>query len=202
MGQRRRRGPGARRRARAGGPWWGSDLREHRRGGPAILTGATEVGYGVSWLFADASSVGPRGRIGDHRLGYAAPPPGLRLVDAVAASRAYPPFFAPLELDGAELRLTGGTPDPDEPAQTREQLRRRILLADGGVYDNLAVEPVWSDHEVVLVSDGGSVFRGRHCGTTVGRLWQLLSIASSGGQTARLRWLRACFSTGLLHGAT
>lgn len=183
-------------------PWWGTDLREHRRGGPAILTGATEIGYGVSWLFADARTVGPRGRVGDHRLGYAAPPPGLRIVDAVAASCAYPPFFAPLELDGADLGLVGGVPDLDEPEATRELLRRRIHLADGGVYDNLGLEPVWADHAAVLVSDGGAVFRGRPSGSVLGRTWQLLAIAASGGQTARLRWLRASFSAGLLQGAT
>lgn len=183
-------------------PWWGTDLREHRRGGPVILTGATEVGYGVSWIFADARSVGPRGRIGDHRLGYAAPPPGLRIVDAVAASCAYPPFIAPMQLDGTELGLVGGVPDLDEPQETRELLGRRILLADGGVYDNLGLEPVWADHASVLVSDGGAVFRGRHTGSVVGQLWQLLSIAASGGQTARLRWLRASFSAGIVQGAT
>ena len=183
-------------------PWWGTDLREHRRSGPAVLTGATEIGYGVSWLFADPRSVGPRGRVGDHRLGYAAPPPGLRIVDAVAASCAYPPFFAPLELDGATLGLVGGVPDPDEPEPVQASLGRRIQLADGGVYDNLGLEPVWSDHQTVLVSDGGAVFRSRPAGSVLGRLGHLLAIASSGGQTARLRWLRASFAGGLLDGAT
>lgn len=183
-------------------PWWGTDLRELRRRGPAVLTGATEIGYGVSWLFADPRTVGPRGRIGDHRLGYAAPPPGLRIVDAVAASCAYPPFFSPLELDGRALGLVGGVPDPDEPEPVRAALGTRIQLADGGVYDNLGLEPVWSDHATVLVSDGGAVFRSRPAGSLLGRLWHLLSIASSGGQTARLRWLRASFASGLLEGAT
>ncbi|WP_237565920.1 hypothetical protein [Ornithinimicrobium cerasi] len=36
----------------------------------------------------------------------------------------------------------------------------------------------------------------------MGRLWHLLSIAANGGQTTRLRWLRASFSAGLLDGAT
>lgn len=183
-------------------PWWGTDLREHRRGGPVVLTGATEIGYGVSWLFADARSWAPRGQVGDHRLGYAAPPPGLRIVDAVVASCAYPPFFAPLQLDGDLLGLSGGVPDPDEPAAVRESVRRRIQLADGGVYDNLGLEPVWSDHANVLVSDAGRALRSRDAGAGLSRLWHLLAIASSGGQTARLRWLRASFAAGVLQGAT
>lgn len=183
-------------------PWWGRDLREARRGGPVILTTATEIGYGVTWLFADAHSIGPRGRIGDHRLGYAAPPPGLRVVDAVAASLAYPPIFEPLVLDGSGLGLVGGVPDPDEESTVHAAIGSRIELADGGVVDNLALEQVWADHEAVLVSDGGAVFRGRGPGSMFGRLWHLLSIASSGGHTTRLRWLRASFSQGLLQGAT
>ncbi|MGI8946582.1 MAG: hypothetical protein ACR2FV_01075 [Ornithinimicrobium sp.] len=106
--------------------------------------------------------------MGDHRLGYAAAPPGLRVVDAVVASCAHPPWFP----------------------------------ADGGVYDNLGLEPVWTDHETVLVSDGGAVFRGQPAGSVLGRLWRLLSIAAGGGHTTRLWWLRSAFSAGLLHGAT
>jgi len=183
-------------------PWWEQDLREARRGGPAILTGATEVGYGVSWVFADARSVWPRGRVGDHRLGYAAPPPGVRIVDAVVASCAHPPWFPAVDVDGTGWGLTGGTADPQEAPEVREAILGRIQLADGGVYDNLGLEPVWTDHETVLVSDGGALFRGQPAGSVVGRLWRLLSIAAGGGHTTRLRWLRSAFSAGLLHGAT
>lgn len=183
-------------------PWWGTDLREVRRHGPVIITGATETGYGVSWIFADAHSIGPRGRIGDHRLGYAAPPPGLRIVDAVAASCAHPPWFTPLQLDGTRLGLAGGVPDLDEPAEIRDAIAARIELVDGGLYDNFGLEQVWSDHATVLVSDGGAVFRGRSGGTTLSRMWHLLAIAASGGKTTRLRWLRASFSAGILAGAT
>lgn len=183
-------------------PWWSTDLRYNDRSGPVILTSATEIGYGVSWLFADAGSVPPRGRIGDHRLGYAAPPPGLRIADAVAASCAYPPFFPPLELDGRTLALAGGVPDRTEPQEVRDGLLARIQLADGGIYDNLGVEPVWADHAAVLVSDGGAVFRSRPAGSIVGRLLHTLSIAGSGQHTTRLRWLRASFAAGLVEGAT
>lgn len=183
-------------------PWWSEDLRYTDRGGPVILTSATEIGYGVSWVFADSRSVAPRGRIGDHRLGYAAPPPGLRIVDAVAASCAYPPFFPPMELDGRTLALQGGVPDLAEPPEVGDGLLARIQLADGGIYDNLGLEPVWSDHAAVLVSDGGAVFRSRPAGSVVGRLLHTLSIAGSGQHTTRLRWLRASFSAGLVQGAT
>lgn len=183
-------------------PWWATDLRESTRSGPSILTSATEIGYGVPWVFADARTAPPRGRVGDHRLGYAAPPPGLRVADAVAASSAYPPFFAPWEIDGRTLGLRGGVPDPEEPVEVTERILRRVQLVDGGVYDNLAVEPVWTDHATVLVSDGGAVPRGRPAASAAGRLWHLLGVASSGQHTTRLRWLRASFAQGFLQGAT
>ena len=48
-------------------------------------------------------------------------------------------------------QLTGGT----YKAKNRKDLVSKIDLSDGGVYDNLGVEPVWQDHAIVLVSDGG-----------------------------------------------
>lgn len=185
-------------------PQWGADLRHVRRGGPAVLIGATEVGYGVGWLFADSASVPPNGLMGDHRLGYCSPPTGLRIADAVAASCALPPFFSPMVLPGAGLGLVGGVPDPDDAdePETHAAITARIELADGGVVDSLGVERVWGDHEDVLVSDGGQVFRGRRAGSLLGQLWHLLSISSGGGQTTRLRWLRSAFAAGRLRGAT
>jgi len=42
--------------------------------------------------------------------------------------------------------------------RTLRDLRRRVMLSDGGVYDNLGLEPVWKSHELVLCSDGGKPF--------------------------------------------
>ncbi|MEO8362568.1 MAG: hypothetical protein ABI672_21255 [Vicinamibacteria bacterium] len=43
------------------------------------------------------------------------------------------------------------------------------MLSDGGVYDNLGVEPVWKSHAVVLVSDGSGIFQGE---TDQGVIWR------------------------------
>jgi NTE family protein len=40
----------------------------------------------------------------------------------------------------------------------KEDFRRRLLLADGGVYDNLGLETVWGRYETVLTSDAGKPF--------------------------------------------
>ena len=182
-------------------PWWAGDLRDNSRSGPAVITTATEIGYGVAWIFADPNAVQPHGRVGDYCTGHAEPPAGLRLADVVAATCGYPPFFGPMRLDGDALGLTGGQAGHTNPKQ-RQRLRSQIRLTDGGVYDNLGLEPIWTDHESVLVSDGGGVFRARTTRTLWGELLQILGIATSGGQSTRLRWLEASSDHRFVNSAT
>ena len=33
---------------------------------------------------------------------------------------------------------------------------RRLRLTDGGIYDNLGLEPIWKRYRTILVSDGGA----------------------------------------------
>jgi len=182
-------------------PWWSGPLRDNETGGPAIFVGATDVAYGVDWIFANPTAARPRGRIGDYRLGYAEPPADMRLADAVAASCAFPPFFAPMTLNGNDLHLMASHPGDEAPGQLAA-VREQIRLTDGGVYDNLALEPVWKNHRTVIVSDGGGVFRARSEHTLWGKLLQILAIASGGGSSVRLRWLHASFARGVMSGVT
>ena len=181
--------------------WWRKPLRDNDVAGPAVVTGATEVAYGVDWVFEDPTCHRPHGRVGDYRLGYAPPPADLRMADMVAASCAFPPFFGPMVLDGRSMGLTGGHPGLESPEE-REAIRRHVRLTDGGVYDNLALEPVWKSHRTVLVSDGGGVFRARTERTVVGRMLRILGIATSGGQSVRSRWLHAGFARGVVTGTS
>lgn len=181
--------------------WWSTPLRDNAVAGPAVITGATEIGYGVNWIFEDPTAHKPHGRIGDYRLGYAAPPPEVRIADIVAASCAFPPFFAPMVLDGDAIGLTGGHQGL-ESYEARRAIRHRIRLTDGGVYDNLGLEPVWKRHATVLVSDGGGVFRARTERTVAGRMLRILGIATNGGQSVRSRWLQAGYARGVLRGTS
>ena len=54
-------------------------------------------------------------------------------------------------------------PEPDRAEHQRGDQQHgprkgSILLTDGGVYDNLAVEPVWKTYKTQLVSDAGRPF--------------------------------------------
>jgi NTE family protein len=182
-------------------PWWSTPLRDSGGAGPAVITGATEIGYGVDWVFEDPTARPPHGRVGDYRLGYAAPPAGLRVADVVATSCAFPPFFAPMVFDGVALHLTRGRRGV-ESDEERASILRHLRLTDGGVYDNLGLEPVWKRHSTVLVSDGGGVFRARTERTVLGRTLRILGIASNGGQSVRSRWLQAGYARGVLTGTS
>ena len=98
--------------------------------------------------------------MGDYQTGYlrgdadGPQPHDFAIAPAVAASSCFPPVFGPLRLRTAGMRWThGGYRGVD-----RDRLVERIDLSDGGVYDNLAMEPVIKHADVVLVSDGGSPF--------------------------------------------
>jgi NTE family protein len=140
--------------------------------------------------------------VGSYRAGHTVPDPDWRLADSCATSCAEPPFFAPRRVRPTlGLRLTGGHHE-SETAEQHRRLRRRLQLVDGGVYDNLGLEPVWKSHESVLVSDGGGVFRATTQRTVVGRLARSLEILGRSGSNTRLRWLHAAFARDVLGGCT
>ena len=78
--------------------------------------------------------------------------PDLPLATAVAASSAFPPFISPVVL---KLPSRAWDTDPEYRAAVDTRLREEIVLTDGGVYDNLGLEPVIKRCEKLLVSDGG-----------------------------------------------
>ncbi|AKT52750.1 hypothetical protein ADJ73_10280 [Arsenicicoccus sp. oral taxon 190] len=181
--------------------WWSTPLAEVGVAGPATVTGATDIAYGVDWRFWDPTAVAPYGWMGDYRVGFAPPPAWLRVADVVATSCAFPPVFGPRRIDGRALGLQGGTPGR-ETAATRQAILAGIPLSDGGVYDNLGLEPVWKDHATVLVSDGGGVFRARSTRTPFGLMLRTVQIAGDGGTSVRVRWLHSSMQRGEIAGAT
>lgn len=75
----------------------------------------------------------------------------VKLSEAVAASSAFPPFLAPLRLD---LRRES-VQFSKQPRFTDPALHRRPVLVDGGVYDNLGLEPIWKRCGVLIASYAG-----------------------------------------------
>ena len=180
---------------------------------PRFVFCATDLPFGVNWVFDSGTITGRKGRqgtdrdcrhdfdetvsfMGDYQVGYRGAISDWPVARAVAASSCFPPIFGPLVVgtDPAEFR-GGAYCEPD-----RDTLIANIRLSDGGVYDNLGLEPVWKDHQTVLVSVGGGVFEGA---ADVGLLWrisQYLSIVESQSRALRKRWLIASFLTDQLQG--
>lgn len=110
---------------------------------PRFVINATNLQSAVLWRFS-------RPYMGDYRVGRIGDPK-LELATAVAASAAFPPVLSPviLNLDEAAY-MPGSGQDLQRPPYTT-----KVILADGGVYDNLGLETVWKRYRTVLVSDGG-----------------------------------------------
>ncbi len=78
-----------------------------------------------------------------------------------------------------------------------------ILLTDGGVYDNLGVEPVWNRYNTLLVSDAGRPFESvPESGQGIlTRLKRASEISMEQVSAVRRRWLVADFLVGKRTGA-
>lgn len=110
---------------------------------PRFVINATNVQSGVLWRFS-------RKYMWDYRVGKVENPT-VTLARAVAASSAFPPVLSPCELRLKDSDFTPGTgTDLQRPPYTT-----KVVLSDGGVYDNMGLETAWKRHKTVLVSDAG-----------------------------------------------
>jgi NTE family protein len=157
---------------------------------PRFVFCATSMNSGACWHFHS----GDEGRMGDFYIGYA-PTNDITLSEAVAASSAFPLAFAPFELHPSRMEDVSRI-DPWGVARPISGKRRAVecktfLLTDGGVYDNLGLEPLWSFSNAVLSSDGGLPFESvASCPPfVVSRLERVASIASEQVGAVRKRWL-------------
>jgi len=158
---------------------------------PRWIFCATDMSFGVNWI-------SERSRIGDYQAGYASPPPEeWTLSRAVAASSCFPPVFSPLPIELNPDQLKGGLA---REHSERDELINRLRLSDGGVYDNMALEPVWKSHQTVLVSDGGATFDFRPDRGLPSRLGRYLSVQSNQAGAVRKRWLIANFDAKVMSG--
>jgi NTE family protein len=157
---------------------------------PRYVFSATDMVFGVNWIFE-------RTRAGDFQAGYLAPGEEWTLARAAAASSCFPPVFAPMRLDLTPGQLRRGS----YRRADRDDLVTHLRLTDGGVYDNMALEPVWKNHGTVLVSDGGAVFDYASSANPVGRLLRYPAIIGKQASAVRRRWLIGGFANGTLAGA-
>jgi NTE family protein len=165
---------------------------------PRFVFCATSVSTGACWHFHS----GPEARMGDFYVGYC-DAGHVRVSDAVAASSAFPPGFSAFRLrlpkacvfsrgdPWGEERVVSAK-RKDQPHRAR---RQTVLLTDGGVYDNLAVEPVWKRYRTLLISDAGRPFQSvsKSGQALITRLKRAADISMEQVAAVRKRWLVADF---------
>jgi len=110
---------------------------------PRFVINATNVQSGALWRFM-------KPYMADYRVGLV-DKPNIPLSQAVAASSAFPPVLSPLEM---RLNPSSFRPGSGLDLQ-RKPFTSRVILTDGGVYDNLGLETAWKRYDTILVSDGG-----------------------------------------------
>jgi NTE family protein len=117
--------------------------------GPEFIFYATSLQTGASVRFSKA-------KIADYKVGEL-PNPQLLMAKVIGASSAFPPFFSPVIIKS----------DPDQWKKTpgaylfdNLKLRKKMVLGDGGIYDNLGLEAIWNDNfKIVFVCDAGAPFK-------------------------------------------
>jgi NTE family protein len=113
---------------------------------PRFVINATNVQSKALWRFSKPF-------MWDWRVGKVAKP-SVEIAVAVGASSAFPPVLSPVELELNDSDFEAGTGD----GLQRPPFTTKVILTDGGVYDNLGLETAWKSFKQILVSDAGGVY--------------------------------------------
>jgi len=135
---------------------------------PAFVFCATDLVNGVSWVFQ-------KSRVGSYRAGYLTAVADWTVAKAVAASSCFPPVFDPMPIRASDDNHFAGT-----------------SLSDGGLYDNLGLQPA-ERSATVFASDGGAPFVATVPHGLFGRLKSYLSVMGRQAGALRKRYLMAQF---------
>ncbi len=118
---------------------------------PSFVINASNLQSGALWRFT-------RSYIRDWRVGEIKDTRLVSLAQAVSASSAFPPPLSPAVLKFKESAFTPNSGGTSPNNLQRPPYTTRVVLSDGGVYDNLGLETAWKRCGTVLVSDAGRPF--------------------------------------------
>ena len=158
---------------------------------PRFVINATNVQSGALWRFM-------KPYMRDWRVGEVKNP-RVSLATAVAASSAFPPVLSPvaIELDSDDFTDNTGHDLQREPFTTK------VVLTDGGVYDNLGLETAYKRFRTVLVSDAGGKLKpeGEPKHDWARHAYRVLSIIDNQVRSLRKRQLIAAYKRNQREGA-
>lgn len=157
---------------------------------PEFVFDATNQQSGVLWRFLKAY-------MADYRVGLIEHP-RVELAVAVAASSAFPPVLSPVRL---KLKESDFVPHTGKDLQ-RPPFTTDVFLVDGGVYDNLGLQPVVR-YDTVLVSDGGQPFsfEGKPSAGKLGQTLRVLNIIQNQVRALRTQELVRSYEAAKRKGA-
>jgi NTE family protein len=158
---------------------------------PRFVINATNVQSGALWRFMKPA-------MRDWRVGEVKRP-AIPLARAVAASSAFPPVLSP-----CELRLDPATFTPGSGADLqREPFTSRVVLTDGGVYDNLGLETAWKRYTTIFVSDAGGKLKAEEEPKTdwARHAYRVLDVVDNQVRSLRKRQVVDSFKAGARTGA-
>ena len=156
---------------------------------PAFTFCATDLTFGVNWEFT-------REDAGDYQAGYLAEAAAWPVARAVAASSCFPPIFGPLPIRAPADHFKRGK----YAGSDRRKLLGRIGLSDGGVYDNMGLEPAWKNYSYVLISDCGAPFRFTAGTNAIFRLMRYTSVVMNQALSLRKRFFFSDVNDGKYRG--
>ena len=138
---------------------------------------------------------------GDYEIGYAAAE-GFKISDAMAVSAAFPGLIGPFAIRTADFawQRRKAWDDPPESAVDVTPPFPRLHLYDGGIYDNLGMEPLFDtgprsfkgDINSLVVSDAGAPLARRPLGRALSlfRARRIADIALEQTRALRIRvWI-------------
>jgi NTE family protein len=117
---------------------------------PRFVFCATNLQTGVLWRFSKPYA-------GDYVVGRI-DKPATPVAQAVAASSAFPPVLSPCVLQFPANSFTSWPGTQVIPPNEIAAYRAKVMLTDGGVYDNHGIEPILKRYLTNFVSDGGAPF--------------------------------------------
>ncbi len=147
--------------------------------------------YGTNYQTGSSLRIEKSG-ISDYKLGKY-PTPDIPIAKVVGISSAFPPMLSPVTL----------TLDPNKWVDTKAasyganaSLRNKMLLTDGGLYDNMGLEAIWKGrgrYSHVLVCDAGAPFKVKEKIKTnwVSQLMRMTDLMTDQQRALRKRTLMA-----------
>jgi NTE family protein len=158
---------------------------------PRFVINAINVQSGALWRFM-------KPYMRDYRVGEVRNP-NIKLSQAVAASAAFPPVLSPVVM---RLDANAFTPKSGYDLQ-RPSFTTRVVLTDGGVYDNLGLETAWKRYQTILVSDGGGRLEpeGNPKGDWIRHTYRVLTMIDNQVRSLRKRQLIDSYISGARTGA-